>query len=742
MFHKEDSSVSIRSSKKAKDVPLRKSDRKQVRQRVGNYFGLRQQDEPTTTTTTTTSSTLKLERVLDSIFLQPLLTRTIPLPQKTWNMVLYLCKPESNNHNHNNDHDHDDDDSSSAFYHSSTQVVWMSMEEKNKVVQETPSVALWAILCNICPEIVSLHTIYVPFQVSKYICRGADLMRAGMLNYPPFLASAFDTNNKHNHKKETKRTVAIAVRGNPQPFAVGWLKITPNDPIGVDTKGVGVDIWNCYGDDIWKQSNTKEQQKGITLNAFGGASYDNGHYGNVGFIDGKYVVPLVTQDSEDVDVDVDVDDDVDDEHEPETGTQQAETIGNGSDSAVNDSTNTATTSDGNALVATESSTEDVPTNKDATRDEETVAPLSPEERFHQAVCQALVSLNNKDFPILANKFYTQHVKPSTDVDLSATSYKKFGNYLKEQVRNGFLEVGPDPNNKKNTDRMACLLRYDKKHDDLRGLTKQTLHSSALSSTSSSSPKLVLVNLYMIPNHWTKLMRLNQEDVKATNATSEERKGTGMLTTPEVRKILESYLAREELIPKGRGDQVVLDGPLTDILYNKKQQQGKNLPKSVLRKDVVKEFTASCNKAYALVQMPGSRIVELKRGTPPMVEIEVSMRQSKKFVTRLRGLEDYQIDPHYFSKDVTKRLACSGTIETATSLTKGRPALKKKNYVELVFQGNIVHELEALLIGDESLSSHGGVKQSEYSIPSKVLDVTLRKGVPGRNRKGGGGGKRK
>ena len=124
------------------------------------------------------------------------------------------------------------------------------------------------------------------------------------------------------------------------------------------------------------------------------------------------------------------------------------------------------------------------------------------------------------------------------------------------------------------------------------------------------------------------MRLNQEDVKATNATSEERKGTGMLTTPEVHKILESYLAREELIPKGRGDQVVLDGPLTDILYNKKQQQGKNLPKSVLRKDVVKEFTASCNKAYALVQMPGSLIVELKRGTPPMVEIEVSMRQSK------------------------------------------------------------------------------------------------------------------
>jgi hypothetical protein len=34
-----------------------------------------------------------------------------------------------------------------------------------------------------------------------------------------------------------------------------------------------------------------------------------------------------------------------------------------------------------------------------------------------------------------------------------------------------------------------------------------------------------------------------------------------------------------------------------------------------------------------------------------------------------------------------------------------------------------------------LSSHGGAKGSEYGIPHKVLDVTLRKGVPGR-KKGG------
>jgi translation initiation factor 1 (eIF-1/SUI1) len=133
-------------------------------------------------------------------------------------------------------------------------------------------------------------------------------------------------------------------------------------------------------------------------------------------------------------------------------------------------------------------------------------------------------------------------------------------------------------------------------------------------------------------------------------------------------------------------------------------------------------------AYALVEMPGSKILELSRNSPPQVEIEVSMRQSRKFVTRIRGCKDYSIDPVLFSKDVARRFACSAAVETDAV---GRAALKKGR-VELVFQGNLVDELEALLV-DESLSSHGGVKGSDYCIPKTVLEITLRKGVPGRKK---------
>lgn len=95
------------------------------------------------------------------------------------------------------------------------------------------------------------------------------------------------------------------------------------------------------------------------------------------------------------------------------------------------------------------------------------------------------------------------------------------------------------------------------------------------------------------------------------------------------------------------------------------------------------------------------------------------------------MEDYGIDASYFAKDVAKRFACAAAVDTEAAA--GRPALKKGK-AECVFQGNIVTELEALLLGDESLSSHGGVKDSEYSVPKQALSITLRKGVPARKKK--------
>ena len=91
---------------------------------------------------------------------------------------------------------------------------------------------------------------------------------------------------------------------------------------------------------------------------------------------------------------------------------------------------------------------------------------------------------------------------------------------------------------------------------------------------------------------------------------------------------------------------------------------------------------------------------------------------------------YGVDSSAFANDVSRRFACASSIE---SHPVGRPALPK-GCVECVFQGNLSEELQALLTGDESLSSHGGCKGAEYFVPKSVIAETLRKGVPAKKRR--------
>ena len=120
-------------------------------------------------------------------------------------------------------------------------------------------------------------------------------------------------------------------------------------------------------------------------------------------------------------------------------------------------------------------------------------------------------------------------------------------------------------------------------------------------------------------------------------------------------------------------------------------------------------------------MPGNKILNMKRGSPPLIHIEIIRRNNKKYVTYIRGLEEYGINGTKFAHDLSKRFACASTVET-TPTDAGRAALKHKDHVEVLVQGHLKEELEALLTGDERLSSHGGVKNANYNIPQGVIKV--------------------
>ena len=125
MFHKEGSvqaasSSSGKKASKAVDVPLRKSDRRALRDRAVAYFSRSESNDHDDD-----SYARQLQAACDDIFLKGnLASRTLPAPgNKATSMVLYLKTPSNNNN----------DATSYWPFETSSQFVWMALEEKKTI---------------------------------------------------------------------------------------------------------------------------------------------------------------------------------------------------------------------------------------------------------------------------------------------------------------------------------------------------------------------------------------------------------------------------------------------------------------------------------------------------------------------------------------------------------------------------------------------------------------------------------
>jgi translation initiation factor 2D len=658
MFQKQGSSTGG-GKKKAIDTPLRKSDRRKLRDIAADFFRRYETDVS--------------EGLLDVVFTQDSLVVRKILHAQLNKVQLYFRGPSS--------------DSSCGWpYLASTECVWMTVDAgPGEPTIQCPSIALLSL-------VVNFPAVLVPSDVSRYLCRGAHLMRAGIISIP------------QNVRTNRSSIVAIRVQGNPQPFGVGVLTL----PVKDETCGIGVHVWMCYGDDIYHATTAlAENQPNGPTNPIGGAPFHNGHYGNVGFLEGMLVRPIIERDTD----------------TSEEASRSSNAIASGeahlADAGTIESVADQTDGTDESLGNTVSSDERKPSETQV----DVPLLVDPDELFHQAACRALVNIKDKELPMLSSCFYGNHVLKHSSVggeliQVKNTSHKKFGTYLLHQQDRGLLAVGEDKNDKNPA---GYLKSINRSHIDLRGI-KKTKEEEPL----KTAKVLKIVSLFVIPQHFISLMHLDIDDVKGADAKSEERRGTGFLTNPEIRAILEKYCIGNDLVASD-ASEVNLDGPLTDALYKKSNSTP---PTSLTRKELNDAWVQKMEAAYALVQMPGNQIIKMARGAPPMIDMEVSRLGGNKLVTRLRGLEEYGIDGEHFCKEVSKRFACAGTVVADDP----KMGALKKGHVEVVFQGQLVDELKALLIGDERLSSHGGVKGSEYNLPKQCISVTLKKGVSCKKKK--------
>jgi translation initiation factor 2D len=631
MFHK-DGSFNTTQGKKPKDIPLKKSERRKLRD---VFYSMISTNLPNT-------ETVVLRDLVDLIFMDPSADVSIrKIKQKDAKSNagatnFYIRSPSSSGK-----------EARKTSVWPYTQFHQVLLIDVNQIM--IPSLALLSVL----PEdvIQSLPHVVVPSIVSKYICRGADLMRSGITSIPDqFLPGSL---------------VVVSVRHNIQPFAIGFItKGTESHNIGPDTKGVGVEIITCYGDEIYRSQmdpTKKNQEKSIIgegsqISTIGGGCFDHGDYGNVGFVDGKMVYGLIRpgqeHDSEDDNSESEHKDD--EQQQEETGETITENL-NKTDATI-EKTNSQNDTENNVL---EHAIGSMQLDDEVVVEVEETAKVSDESNAEEdllcAFHKALVYMSKSDLPIPTSVFYSQHLlqarKEGSYIDLKATRWKKLGVFLTEQAQRGVISVGPSKDGK---DPIAFIKSVDRSHIDLREARKDKNNSTEngeknQTSKKTTKKKMALIDLFVIPQHIVNLLRLDQDDVKAEHAKSDTRKGTGYLTAPECREILNKYLIQNSLIDEFDHEMTQLDGPLCDALYRKtkKELSMEGMTKSeyeeaVTRKDLNTKWLEKLDKAYAIVSMPGSIIVSMRRGSPPKIHIEVSKRQGNKLVTIVRGLEDVSL----------------------------------------------------------------------------------------------------
>eukprot|EP00580_Thalassiosira_gravida_P019492 CAMPEP_0201673770 /NCGR_PEP_ID=MMETSP0494-20130426/35503_1 /ASSEMBLY_ACC=CAM_ASM_000839 /TAXON_ID=420259 /ORGANISM="Thalassiosira gravida, Strain GMp14c1" /LENGTH=796 /DNA_ID=CAMNT_0048155761 /DNA_START=135 /DNA_END=2525 /DNA_ORIENTATION=- len=602
-----------------------------------------------------------------------------------------------------------------------------------------------------------IPNIVIHAEVSKYTCRGADLMKSGIRSFPsPWTL------------RHSKGLVTVSVIGNPQACATGMVEqglfreycYSKNgnrgcssgtsrnavDLVGPGKKGVGVTIVNCYGDDLWKCGisskvtaasfgSSSVLEKGAVGNPLGGGVYDDGRFGNVGFVDGARVHPVLDFNGES--------DDEDESGSDEDGEDyDKKDAGEGNEETMSDNMARLNLSDPNREAQSD--------ENDVAKEDKDSEPDHDDILTNAFYASLLYLLSSKTpLPMPVSTYYAKHLLAAVSttgprLDMKQSSYKKIGPFLKEMQSDGVIKLGASKDGK---DRFAFLVEIVKSNPDLirfkREWKKEIAASGGDASTAgvatvTQKTKLAVVDLFIVPRHISDGLELDRDAVMAANAKTDERKGTGFLTKTECRALIESYIEKENLVdPKGKG-RVLVNGPICDALYRvskKNKQPGQKnaeYPTSVKRKELIEKWTGRMDKGHALVQMPGSKILNLGRGGPKPVDIEVEFRQGnrRKFLTRLRGMEEYGVEGETLCRDVAHRFACSGSVETDPV---GRPALRKGR-VELVFQGHLSEELAALLTGDEASTGHGGAKGSGYSLPKSVINVMLRKGIPARKKR--------
>ncbi|CEP07922.1 hypothetical protein [Parasitella parasitica] len=329
-------------------------------------------------------------------------------------------------------------------------------------------------------------------------------------------------------------------------------------------------------------------------------------------------------------------------------------------------------------------TQEISMMPDTTTNAKQLTTNEIDEWLLKSVYQALVfKIKHENassvLPLSASSFYSAYIMPcrpltvGSEVDIKKSSWKKLQKFLKALDKSGLLKT-----KEQRGETMVVSINYS--HPSLQDLHKyKTMESatvqaanaketaakqaaSAVKVTDATKSKNSISNQIEIQDIFKPLGNSLQKFFEEAKHDKD-----GLYTIPQVRQAMLDYIKIHDSVDPQNQKMINIDPVLCDAILTKQEY---NLVNKLTRDQILHRICQKMQPFHSL-KLPGKDAV-LKKGPCKPIEVVQEVRQGRKTITKVTGVEGFGLDVEELCKELTRLCASSATYNPIHGVSPKNP----------------------------------------------------------------------
>ncbi|CAO0798618.1 unnamed protein product [Mucor circinelloides] len=321
--------------------------------------------------------------------------------------------------------------------------------------------------------------------------------------------------------------------------------------------------------------------------------------------------------------------------------------------------------------------------------------------YHALVFKIKSENASSVLPLSASSIYSAYIMPcrpldvGSEIDIKKSSWKKLQKFLKAMDKAGLIKT-----KEQRGETMVVSVNYS--HPSLQDLRKYKTMESATTqaanakenaakeaaAAATSAKEQDAAKAKNASNNQIEIQEIYKPLGNSMQKLFEEAKHDkdGIYTIPQVRQVMMDYIKIHNVVDLQNQKMINIDPTLCDAILTKQEYNSINK----LTRDQILHRMCQKMQPFHSVKLPGKEAV-LKKGACKPIEIVQEVRQGRKTITKVTGVEGFGLDVDELSKELTRLCASSATYNPVHGVSPKNPLY------EIMVQGPQIKNITHLLI---------------------------------------------